>query len=149
MPVDLAERRVGGAHRRWHRDGRMGFCRIFFLPFLLLLRIDAKLKLQLMVPLAAWTWFMRFCDQWFNIGPTNHPGGFVTGGSVEWAALGWDLFLSLGCLAFIGGLLIKAFLKSFNAHPPYPQRDPRMAESLGIYVPPAAASGAASHGGVK
>ena len=111
----------------------------FFLPFLLLLRIDWKLSLPMMIPLCVWAWLMRFCDQSYNIMPTHgaHPEGFV---------LHW---MDVACMAFIGGVLIKAFLKSFNAHPPYPQRDPRMAESLGVYLPPASAGPAASHGGAK
>jgi hypothetical protein len=109
----------------------------FFLPFLMLLRIDWKLSLPIMIPICIWAWVMRFCDQSYNIMPALHPAGFV----VHW--------MDLACMAFFGGVLTKAFLKSFNAHPPYPQRDPRMAESLGVYVPPAPASHAAAHGGVK
>ena len=82
---------------------------------------------------------MRFFDQWYNVGPANHRDGFVFHGSLEFSTLAWDLFLNAGCLALIGGILIKAFINAFNAHPAYPQRDPRMAESLGIYVPPATA----------
>jgi hypothetical protein len=48
------------------------------------------------------------------------------------------LWLDLGCLAFMIGLLSKMFLKNFQAHPPYPQKDPRMAEGLDVYVPSAA-----------
>ena len=118
----------------------IGLCIIFlhfFAPFLMLLRIDWKLSLRIMIPICALVWLMRFLDQSFNIMPTLHPDGFV---------LHW---MDVACVAFIGGVLAKAFLKSFNAHPPYPQRDPRIAESLGVYVPPASASRAASHGGAK
>src|SRR5215204_5558655 len=44
----------------------------FALPFLLLLRIDAKLTLALMVPLCAWIWLMHFIDMSFNIMPVLH-----------------------------------------------------------------------------
>ena len=41
----------------------------YALPFLLLLRMDAKLKLALMVPLCLWAWAMHFVDMSFNILP--------------------------------------------------------------------------------
>ena len=37
-----------------------------------------------------------------------------------------------GCLLVLGGLLATIFLKKFNAHPPYPQRDPRLLEAMGV-----------------
>jgi hypothetical protein len=33
---------------------------------------------------------------------------------------------------FMGGFLATIFLKKFNAHPPYPQRDPRLLEAMGV-----------------
>ena len=51
--------------------------------------------------------------------------------SLPWASV------DVGCLAFIGGLLTKVFLKDLNAHPVFPQKDPRLAEGLDIYLPPA------------
>jgi len=95
----------------------------FLLPFLLLLRIDWKLKLCVMLPLAIWAWAMHYADMAFNIGPSLHPNGFV---------LHW---IDIACLMFMVGLLSKVFLKNFLAHPPFPQRDPRMAEGLDVYVP--------------
>jgi hypothetical protein len=41
-------------------------------------------------------------------------------------------WLPLGCLMFMGGFMAAAFLKKFNAHPPYPQRDPRLLEAMGM-----------------
>jgi hypothetical protein len=32
----------------------------------------------------------------------------------------------------MGGVLGKIFVKKFNAHPPYPQRDPRLLEAMGV-----------------
>jgi hypothetical protein len=32
----------------------------------------------------------------------------------------------------MGGFLAAAFLKKLNAHPPYPQRDPRLLEAMGV-----------------
>src|SRR5229473_90367 len=76
----------------------------FALPFLALLRIDAKLALPVMVPLCVWAWLMHFCDLSFNIMPILHPDNFV--------------------------------LHGLNGHPAYPQKDPRIAEALGVYVAP-------------
>jgi hypothetical protein len=111
----------------------------FFFPFLMLLRIDWKLKLPIMLPLCAWCWLMHFFDMSFNILPAGRPEGY----GLQW------LWLDLGCLAFIGGVLTKAFLRSLNAHPVFPQKDPRLAEGLDIYLPPTTGGPAPSHGGAE
>ena len=113
----------------------------FLLPFLTLLRIDVKLNLTVMVPLCVWAWLMHFCDLSYNIMPVYHPNGFPG----QW------LWLDAACLALMGGVLAKGFIKNFNAHPPYPQRDPRFAETMEVYVPPASTSRSApaAHGGSK
>ena len=108
----------------------------FFAPFLALLRIDFKLKLEIMLPVCAWAWLMHYFDMQYNIMPTLYPHGMQVGP--------WDLV----CLAVIGTVLYKAFFKSFAAHPPFPQKDPRFAEALDIYVE-SASSRASTHGGVK
>lgn len=116
----------------WWGVGMLMIFGHFFLPFLLLLRIDTKMSLTVMLPLAIWAWLMHFCDLSFNIMPVLHPEGFV----VHW--------LDLACMAFMGGVMALWFIRNFNAHPPFPQRDPRMAECLGIYLP---SSGSKSQGG--
>jgi len=98
----------------------------FFIPFLMLLRIDWKLKLIPMLPLAAWAWFMHFIDIEFQIMPALHSESILTPG----------LFSDIGCVLLFAGILIKVFISSFNRYPAFPQKDPRMAESLEIYVPP-------------
>ncbi len=108
----------------------------FFLPFLTLLRIDFKLKLEIMFPVCVWAWLMHYCDMQYNIMPTLYPHGI---------SVGW---LDLVCLGVIGTVLYKAFFKSFAAHPPFPQKDPRFAEAMDIYVEPAS-SHASTHGGSK
>jgi hypothetical protein len=108
----------------------------FFLPFLTLLRIDVKVKYQwIMLSLGAWAWLMNFFDMSFNIMPAKHPDGFV---------LHW---MDLACLAFIGGVLTKVFLKYLNSHPIVPQKDPRFAEAMDIYVAPESQMAAAKTGG--
>jgi hypothetical protein len=99
----------------------------FFLPFLLLLRIDWKLKLPVMIFICVWAWLMHFVDLSFNIMPVLHPDGFV---------LHW---LSIASLAFMVGILTKVFIRYWTAHPPFPLKDPRFAETLKVYVPPVSA----------
>jgi len=50
-----------------------------------------------------------------------------------------EQLVDLACLLFMGGLLTILFLWSLNRHPIYPLKDPRMAEAVDIYVPPAGA----------
>ncbi|MFM1767683.1 MAG: hypothetical protein RJA22_212 [Verrucomicrobiota bacterium] len=95
----------------------------FLAPFLLLLRIDAKLNPTLTIPLAIWAWAMHFCDMSFNIMPVIHPQGFV---------LHW---MDLACLAFVGGVLTLVFLRYLKAHPAFPVKDPRLGECLGVHGP--------------
>jgi hypothetical protein len=52
-----------------------------------------------------------------------HPNGF---------ALQW-VWLDAGCVALMGGVLTKAFLRDLNRHAPYPVKDPRLAEAMGLY----------------
>jgi magnesium-transporting ATPase (P-type) len=109
----------------WYGVGMVLIFGHFFLPFLALLRIDAKHHFTLMAFFAGWAWLMHYLDLSFNIMPTPHPEGFP---------FAW-VWLDLGCLALIGGVLAKVFLKHFRAHAPYPVRDPRLGEALGLYHP--------------
>jgi hypothetical protein len=86
-----------------------------------LLRIDVKLS-WIMIPLGIWAWLMHFFDMAFNVQPIHNPHGFV---------LHW---MDLSCMAFIGGVLAWVFLKYLNSHPIIPQKDPRFAEAMDIYV---------------
>ena len=97
----------------------------FFVPFLALLRIDVKNIFSFMVPLCAWAWLMHGFDLAFNIMPVLHPDGFP---------LLW-LWLPLSCWACIGGGLTILFLKKYAAHPPFPIKDPRLIEAMGLYHP--------------
>jgi hypothetical protein len=38
-------------------------------------------------------------------------------------------------MAFMGGLLAMVFLKQFNSAPPFPKKDPRLMEAMGLYHP--------------
>ena len=109
----------------------------FFVPFLVMLRQDAKRSIAVIGPVVALAWVIHYMDMQFNIMPVLHTKGFVLH------------YGDIGCMAFIGGILSMAWLKLFKANPPYPQKDPRMAECLGVYVPPAKGSMAAAHLGIK
>lgn len=106
----------------------------FFGPFLTLLRIDVKLMPIIMIPLVAWVWLMHYVDMTFNIMPIMFPDG----PHFHW--------LDFACLAFIGGLLARIFLKSLNSHPVFPQKDPRFAEAMDIHVPEGEVLKAAARG---
>ena len=94
----------------------------FLLPFLVLLPICIKSNFKIMFWVCAWAWAMNFADLAFNILPVLHPHGYP----FKW------LWLQLGCLAFMGGLLSRVFVKNFNAHAPFPIKDPRRLEAMGI-----------------
>jgi hypothetical protein len=93
----------------------------FFVPFLALLRIDVKSLFSYMTAIAAWAWLMHFVDLTFNVLPVLHPDGFP----FKW------IWMSLGCWAFMAGLLAKVFLKKSASVPPYPLKDPRLIEAMG------------------
>ena len=98
----------------------------FLLPFLALLRIDVKLISRYMVPLCVWIGLMQFADLTFNISPVLHPNGF----SFRW------LWLDVGCVALMGGVLAKVFLRDLFRYPVLPMKDPRMSEAVGQYLIP-------------
>src|ERR1035438_1481168 len=95
----------------------------FLVPFLALLRIDVKLVSRFMMPLCIWIAVMEYVDLSFNIMPVLHPNGF---------ALRW-IWLDAGCVALMAGVLIKAFVRDLRRFPPYPLKDPRLAEAMGLY----------------
>jgi hypothetical protein len=117
----------------WWDIGQLLIFGHFFLPFLAIIRIDAKKNVAVMVPIIVWAWLMHFADISFNVLPLHSPEGF----QLHW--------ITIGCFAFMAGLLSKVFLRNLNAHPVYPQRDPRMAEGLDVYVPPVSAAKRAAH----
>ena len=94
----------------------------FFIPFFVLLPEKAKMNFKVIIPVCLWIWLMHALDLAFNIFPAKFENGFPL----------HLLWLPLGCLMFMGGVLATVFLKKFNAHPPYPQRDPRLLEAMGV-----------------
>ena len=94
----------------------------FFVPFILLLPARVKMNFKVMVPICLWAWLMGYADVAFNIFPVLHKNGYP----FHW------LWLQFGCFIFMAGFLGQAFLKKFLRHPPYPQRDARILEAMGI-----------------
>jgi hypothetical protein len=94
----------------------------FFVPFFALLPVHTKTNFKVLIPVCLLIAVMHFADLAFNILPAWHPGAH----HARW------IFLHVGCVLFMGGLLGKVFVKKFNAHPPYPQRDPRLLEAMGV-----------------
>lgn len=92
----------------------------FFIPFLTLLRIDAKLSPAIVVPIAAWAWLMHYVDLSFNIMPVLHPEGF------HWS----HVWVDIASLVTVGGWLTLQFIKKMNSAAPYPLKDPRLKEAL-------------------
>jgi hypothetical protein len=113
------ERQTGS----WKQIGLLLIIGHFAVPFLALARIDTKLNPTVMIPLAVWVWLMHYCDMSFNIMPVIHKEGFAPS------------YLDFACLLFVGGLLAEVFIRYFRAHPPYPIRDPRLGECLGVHGP--------------
>jgi len=95
----------------------------FLLPFFVLLPVKAKTDFKIMLPVCLWALAMNFVDLSFNLLPAQHPDGYP----FKW------ILVQLGCLAFMGGFLGWAFLKNFNRHAPFPQKDPRLLEAMGIH----------------
>ena len=108
-------------HSWWTLDMLLIFGH-FLLPFLVLLPICVKSNFKVMFCVCVWSWAMNFADLAFNILPVQHPDGYP----FKW------LWLQFGCLAFMGGLLSRVFIKNFNAHAPFPKKDPRLLEAMGI-----------------
>jgi hypothetical protein len=94
----------------------------FFIPFFVLLPEKVKMNFKIIIPVCLWIGLMHALDLAFNIFPARFAYGFPL----------HLLWLPLGTLMFMGGLLAKLFVKKFNAHPPYPQRDPRLLEAMGV-----------------
>jgi len=93
-----------------------------FIPFFILLPEKIKMNFKVIIPVCLWIWLMHALDLAFNIFPALHNDGYP---------LRW-IWLPLGTLLFMGGFLAKIFLCKFNSHPPYPQRDPRLLEAMGV-----------------
>jgi len=86
------------------------------------LPVSVKTNFKIVIPVCLWAWVMHAADLGFNIFPALHNEGYP----LQW------IWLPLGCLLFMGGFLSRSFLHKFQAHPPFPQRDPRLLEAMGV-----------------
>jgi hypothetical protein len=104
----------------------------FFVPFFVLLPVSVKTNFKVIVPVCVAAWFLHAADMAFNIFPALHNEGYP----FQW------IWLPAGCLLFMGGFLARVFLRKFLSHPPYPQRDPRVLEAMGVHFYEAEPTGA-------
>jgi hypothetical protein len=111
----------------------------FFLPFVLLLPASVKMNFKVMIPVCLWAWLMNYADLAFNILPVEHPNTYPT----HW------IWLQLGCFIFMFGFLAEIFIRKFLSHPPYPQRDPRILEAMGVTHIPEEMPNAVPKGGAR
>jgi hypothetical protein len=111
----------------------------FFTPFVLLLPQSVKTNFKIMIPVCLWAWLMNYADLAFNILPTQHAGTYP----IRW------IWLQFGCFIFMFGFLVHVFVKKFLSHPPYPQRDPRILEAMGIGHTPEELPDTLPDGGVQ
>lgn len=111
----------------------------FFLPFILLLPASVKMNFKVMIPICLWAWLMNYADLAFNILPPVSLDGYP----FDW------LWLQIGCFMFMTGFLAEVFLKKFLRHPPYPQRDPRILEAMGVVHEPEELPDTLPDGGVR
>ncbi|HZI31234.1 MAG TPA: hypothetical protein VFF11_02765, partial [Candidatus Binatia bacterium] len=111
----------------------------FFVPFVLLLPAHVKMNFKVMIPVCLWAWLMNYADLAFNALPARHPGGYP----FRW------IWLQFGCVAFMGGLLAWVFLKNFTARAPFPKRDPRLHEAMGVNLEPEDMPDTLPDGGVQ
>jgi hypothetical protein len=105
----------------------------FFLPFLLLLRIDAKMSLAVMGPMIVWAWLMHYLDVTFNVMPVLYPDGLHI---TLWDPLCW------GGLSAAFGFL---WWKSYHSLPAWPQKHPRLKEATTHHEVPRSAEAGAHH----
>jgi hypothetical protein len=118
-------------HNGWRQVGLILIFGHFFFPFLTLLRIDAKLQWWVMVPMAVWACLMRYVDMAFNIQPAI-PEAAIPGRGIS-PAIHW---IDIVTFLFMLGFLSWRFIANYFSSPPFPLRDPRMAEGLDTYIPP-------------
>ena len=112
----------------------------FFTPFILLLPANIKMNFKVMIPLCLWAWLMKLRGTWLLIFfPALHGNGYP----FRW------IWLHFGCFLFMFGFLAQAFLKKFLSHPPYPQRDPRILEAMGIAPEPEQLPASQPQGGAR
>ena len=108
----------------WWAIGQIIIFGHFFIPFIALLPIWTKVHPVSKYGIFIWALLMHYIDMNFNIMPNVYPKNFFF--------CHWDV-LSLGIIGFVIWWQFHARYRQFA---PYPQRDPRIAEAMGVYVEP-------------
>jgi hypothetical protein len=117
----------------WWQVGLLILFGHFFVPFLILLRIDTKLNPLVMGPMILWAWLMHYTDMTFNVMPVLYPEGLhVT-------------LLDPICWVALSAVLALAFWKNFKSAAPFPLKDPRLKEALTHHEVPVPGAAAAHH----
>jgi len=102
----------------WWEVGLLLLFGHFFLPFLALLRIDAKMSLFVMGPLIAWAWLMHYTDMTFNVMPVLWKNGLhVT-------------FFDPLCWFGMSAILAKFFWNDYLQYPKWTLKHPRLQEAI-------------------
>lgn len=97
----------------------------FVIPFVFLLRQQAKKDMRQICAACCWVLFVHLIDIYWIIIPERGPS--ITGGDKLMISYG----ILIDALAFIavGSCMIWIFLRSIGKHSIYPSRDPRLLES--------------------
>lgn len=90
----------------------------FFLPFLVLLRIDTKMSLAVMAPMVLWAWIMHYLDMTFNIMPVLYPKGLTI------------TFFDPLCWFGLVAVLAWCFWQDYLKFPKWPLKHPRLKEAV-------------------
>lgn len=117
----------------WWEVGMLILFGHFFLPFLVLLRIDTKMTMTVMGPMIVWAWLMHYLDMTFNVMPVLWPDGLHL---TLWDPLCW-----FGLAGFLGW----RWWLDFKKHPAWPQKHPRLKEATTHHHIPAPGEAAAHH----
>ena len=102
----------------WWEVGMLLLFGHFFIPFLALLRIDAKMSLFVMGPLIAWAWLMHYTDMTFNVMP------------VLWRTGLHVTLFDLICWLGLSAILAKVFWSDYLKYPKWAQKHPRLQEAI-------------------
>ncbi len=100
----------------------------FAVPFLFLLRQQAKKDERQICAICCWLLFVHLVDVYWLVIPERGPS--LTGG--EDLTVGGTFFLDLLAIVTIGCTIGYIFLRTLGKHSIYPCRDPRLQESIDL-----------------
>ena len=90
----------------------------FFGPFLALLSGKAKRTPELLIKVAAWIFFFRIVDIWWQVLPFFKSASQL-----------WSIWMDLGAFLLVGGVWIVAFVRNLKQHSLLPLHDSRLQET--------------------